>query len=108
MSYDVGEATERLENEQSLILQPIPWLLLRHSSFSNLFRHFNHVTAHSLTLLSLHLRHSSFYSPYVASPTSKVLHLRHLSSLPQSKMALSLSKESDMNVVQETQAHVNT
>ena len=35
------------------------------------------VTAHSPTILPLYLRHSSFYSPCVASPTSWALHLRH-------------------------------
>ena len=53
---------------QSLILQP--------------FSCFTYVTAHSTTLLSLHLRHSSFYSSSVASPTSQALHLRHLASHP--------------------------
>ena len=32
---DVGEAMEWLENEQSLLLKPLPPLHLRHSSFSN-------------------------------------------------------------------------
>ena len=31
---------------------------------------------------SLHLRHSSFYNPSVASLTSRALHLRHLASRP--------------------------
>ena len=71
MSCDVGEA--------ELILQ--------------LFRHFTYVTAHSPTLPSLYLRHSSFSNPSVASPTSQLilqpcsahsttfpsLHLRHSS-----------------------------
>ena len=35
------------------------------------FRHFAYVTAHSPTLPSLYLRHSSFSSPSVASPTSQ-------------------------------------
>ena len=43
---DVGEVTEMLENE----LQP--------------FRRFTYVTAHSLTLPLLHLRHSSFFKPF--------------------------------------------
>ena len=42
----VGDATEGLENEQSLILQPLP---------------------------SLHLRHSSFSNPSLASPTSQLI-----------------------------------
>ena len=36
MNCDVGEMTEGLENEQSLLLQPLLLLHLRHSSFSNL------------------------------------------------------------------------
>ena len=63
MSCDVGEVTERLENEQSsksqLILQP--------------FRRFTYITADSPTLLLLHLRHSSFSNPSVASPTSQLI-----------------------------------
>ena len=71
MSCDVGDVTERLENEQSratsqLILQP--------------FRRFTYVKAHSPTLALLHLRHSSFSNPSFASPTSLALHLRHLAS----------------------------
>ena len=37
------------------------------------FRHFTYVTAHSTTLPSLYLRHSSFSSPSVASPTSQFI-----------------------------------
>ena len=55
MSCDVGEVTKRLENE----LQP--------------FHHFTYITAHSPTLPSLHLRHSSFSNPSVASPTSQLI-----------------------------------
>ena len=66
------EVTERLENEQSL----------RHISFSNPFRRFTYVTAHSPTLPLLHLRHSSFSNPCFASPTSQDFHLRHLASRP--------------------------
>ena len=43
-------------------------------SFSNLFRHFTYVTAHSSTLPSLYLRHSSFPNPSVASPPSHSAH----------------------------------
>ena len=72
------------------------------------FRHFTYVTAHSPTLPSLYLRHSSFSNPSVALPTSQLilqpfrpflrhrsfsnpsfayptsqaLHLRHLASRP--------------------------
>ena len=66
MSCDVGEATKRLENE---LCSPSSQLC----SFSKLtvtsprsqlilqpFCRFTYVTAHSRTLLLLHLRHSSF------------------------------------------------
>ena len=36
-------------------------------------RHFTFVTAHSQTLLSLYLRHSSFSNPSIASPTSQLI-----------------------------------
>ena len=38
------------------------------------------VTAHSPTLPLLHLRHSSFFNPSFASPTSQALHLIRLAS----------------------------
>ena len=99
----------------------LPSLYLRDSSFSNasaasaksqlilqsfrsshtsqlilqLFRCFSYVTAHSPTLPLLHLRHSSFSNPSVASPMSQLirhpsfhffyvtgLHLLHLASRP--------------------------
>ena len=100
---DVEEAKKGLENELSftyvssfcnpfvtsptsqLILQPfrrftyvtahsptIPSLFLRHSSFSNPFCRFTYVTAHSRTIPLLHLRHSSFSNPSVASPTTQL------------------------------------
>ena len=53
----VGKAKEGLENK--LILQP--------------FGHFTYVTAHSSTLPSLYLHHSSFSNPSVASPTSQFI-----------------------------------
>ena len=37
------------------------------------FHHFTYVTAHSPTIPSLHLRHSSFSNPSVASPTSQLI-----------------------------------
>ena len=37
------------------------------------FRHFTYVTAHSPTLPSLYLRHSSFSKPFIASPTSQLI-----------------------------------
>ena len=43
------------------------------SSFSNIFRHFTYVTAHSPTLPSLYLRHSSFSNPSLALPTSQLI-----------------------------------
>ena len=66
----------------------LPWLHLRHSSFSNPsvasptsqviliiqpFRRFSYVTAHSSTIPSLHLRHSSFSNPSVATPKSQLI-----------------------------------
>ena len=87
MSCDVGEVTERLENELSYNYE------LR--SFSNIsvtsptsrlilepFRRFTYVTAHSPTLPLLQIRHSSFYNPSFASPTSQALHLIHLACRP--------------------------
>ena len=38
-----------------------------------LFRRFSYVTAHSLTLPLLHLRHSSFSNPSVALPTTQLI-----------------------------------
>ena len=65
MSCDVGEVTERLENEQSSHTQQ--------SAFSNLFCHFTYGTTHSPTVPSLYLRHSSFSNPFVASSTSQFI-----------------------------------
>ena len=72
MICDVGEVTERLENNQSSFSN-FPSIHLRHSSFSNPsvalpmsqlilqpFRCFIYVTAHSPILLSLLLRHRLF------------------------------------------------
>ena len=56
------------KNPENPILQPL--------------HRFANVTAHSPTLLSLHLRHSSLYNTSGASPTSQALHLRHLASRP--------------------------
>ena len=109
----VVEVMVRLKNEQSsfynhsvtsptsqLILQPYPrftYVTAYFRSFSNLtvtsptsqlirqpFLRVTYVTAHSSTLPLLHLRHSSFSNPYVASPTSQALHLIHLASRPYS------------------------
>ena len=68
MSCDVGEVTEMLENELCFI----------------------YVTAHSPTLLLLHLRHNLFSNPYFVSPTSQALHLRHLANRPWSWIAQSV------------------
>ena len=46
------------------------------------FRRFTYVTAHSPTLMLLHLRYSSFSNPSFASPTSQALHLIDLASRP--------------------------
>ena len=80
MSYDVGSATEGLENElwrrwsdgefgewAELIVVVIVELILQ------AFRDFTYVTAHSPTLPSLYLRHSSFSNTSVSSPTSQLL-----------------------------------
>ena len=68
MSCDVGEVTERLENEQSHRYRDI-----QQSSFFNLYRHFTYATTHSPTLPSLYLCHSSFSNSSVASPTSQFI-----------------------------------
>ena len=46
------------------------------------FRCFTHATAHSTTLLPLHLHHRTFYNLFVASPTSQALHVLHLAICP--------------------------
>ena len=79
MSCDVGEVTERLENElcydynyelcsfsKLSVTSPTSHLIL----ILQAFRHFTYVTGHFPTLPSLQLRHSSFSNPSVASPTS--------------------------------------
>ena len=118
MNCDIGEAMEGLENEQSSfsnlsVTSPTSQLILQP------FRRFTHVTVHSPTLPSLHLRHSSFSNhsvalptsqfilqpfrcftyvtafsnPSFASPTSQALHLRHLAIRPWTWIA-SLCRES--------------
>ena len=63
MSCDVGKTAEGLENELwrrlRLILQPL--------------HRFTYVTAHSPTLTSLHICHSSFSNPSAALPTSQLI-----------------------------------
>ena len=46
---------------------PIPLLIIQP------YRHFTYVTAHSPTLPSLYLRHSSFSNSSIASPTSRFI-----------------------------------
>ena len=103
MSCDIGEVTERLENE--LAHSPIfpslhlrynsffsifPSLHLRHNSFFNPsvtlptsqfilqpFRRFSYIITRSPTLPLLHQRHSSFSNPSFTSPTSEALHLSY-------------------------------
>ena len=61
MSCDVGELTERLENEQSCDVGEVTERLVNEqSSFSKLSTRFTYVTTHSSTLPSPYLRHSSF------------------------------------------------
>ena len=76
MSFDIGEATERIFLSLLLLTThspTLPLLYLRHSSFSNpsvalptsqlilqLCRCFTYVTVHSPTLLSLLIRHRLF------------------------------------------------
>ena len=57
-SCDVREAKEGLENELCSFLK---------------LCHFTYVSAHSPTLPSLYLRHSSYSNPSVASPTSQFI-----------------------------------
>ena len=80
MSCDVGKAREGSENElwrrwsdwklgewAELIVIVIAELILQP------FHHFIYITAHSPTLLSLYLCHSSFSNSSVASPTSQLI-----------------------------------
>ena len=91
MNCDVSEATEGLKNElwcrwsdeNGWRMSSAVYLYIYElCSFSNLSHHFTYVTAHSPTLLSLYLRHSSFSNPSFTSPMSLALHLRHLASHP--------------------------
>ena len=63
MSYDVGEATEGLDNEAA----PTSQFILQ------TFRRFTYVTARSTTLPLLHLRHKHF--TYVTWKAAHVLYL---------------------------------
>ena len=85
MSCDVGELTERLENELCCISL---YLSITSPTFQLIlqpFRCFTYITAHSPTLLLLHLCHSSFSNPSFASSMSQVLHLIHQASHPCSR-----------------------
>ena len=109
MSCDVGTATEGLENELwrrwSNVTSPMSELILQafshftyvtaHSHSPKLsvtvptsqlilqsFPRFTYVTTHSPTLPLLHLCHSSFSNPSLASLTSQDFRLRHLASRP--------------------------
>ena len=91
MSCDVGEVTERFENElcsnvysynyelcsffNLSVTSPTPQIIFKH------FRRFTYIRAFP-TLPLLYLRHSSFSNPSFASPASQALHLRHLANHP--------------------------
>ena len=88
MNRDVGEVTERLENELCYdynyelcpfsnlsVTSPTSQLILQP------FHRFTYVTAHSPTIPLLYLRHSSFSNCSFASPTSQA-HLIYLASRP--------------------------
>ena len=69
-AVSVGKATEELENEL--------WRRWSDGEMSSahsptFLRRFTHVTAHSPTLPSLYLRHSSFFNPSVALPSSQLI-----------------------------------
>ena len=72
MSCDVGEVTERLENELYSFSNPCVTSPTSQLSLQP-FRCFTYVTAHSQTLTSLHLRHSSFSNPSIALSTSQLI-----------------------------------
>ena len=79
MSCDIGKMMEGLEQSSFSnfsITSPTSQLILQP------FCRFTYVTAHSPTLLLLHLHHSSYSNPSSASPTSQALHLIHMASRP--------------------------
>ena len=86
MSCDVGEVTESLENEHC----STAYSTVYSSAHSPTFLSLHLCPAHSPSLPSLYLRHSSFSNPSFASPTSQALHLHHLVSSAQSPTFLSL------------------
>ena len=67
MSCDVGKAIEALENKLWHIWSD--WKVGEWAEFS----HFTYITAHSPTLPSIYLCHSSFSNTSVASPTSQLI-----------------------------------
>ena len=76
MSCDVGEVTERLENQNELWRRWSDWKIGEWALFIlQSFSHFTYVTAHSDSpiFLSLHVRHNSVSNPSVASPTSQLI-----------------------------------
>ena len=82
MSCDLGEVTERLENEQSFTYVTAHSPTLPLLPLQLILQLFTYVTAHSPTLSLLHLRQSPFSNPSFGSPTLQALHLRHLASRP--------------------------
>ena len=93
MSCNIGEVTERFENELCSVCVCV--CVCELCSFSNLsvtsptsqlilqpFCRFTYITAHSPILPLLHLGHSSFSNPSFASPMSQALQLIHLASRP--------------------------
>ena len=63
------------------------------------FRHFTYVTAHSPTLPSLYLHHSSFSNPSFAFPSLQALHLRHLVNRPWFSRCLVGRKRGDIGTL---------
>ena len=49
------------------------WQIAQAELILQTLRHFTYVTAHSPTLSSIYLRHSSFSNPSVASSTSQLI-----------------------------------
>ena len=64
------------------------------------FQYCTYVKTHSPTLPSLYLRHSSFFNPSFASPTSQVLHLIHLASRPSSFSNISVTSPTSQLIIQ--------
>ena len=74
MSCDIGEVTERLENERSSFSKPsVTSPTSQFILILQAFPHFTYVTAHSPTLPSFYLRHNSFSNPSDALPMSQLI-----------------------------------